>query len=177
MASDLSVAVIDEDAQLRSQLSRLCRDEGWPLATFRTVVDLAAARPSEQRSVVVVEPCLPGSTWYRHLRAICASHQGGRLVVATSSPSAAMMAEAKQLGVAAFLAKPLQRELLKGAILGTSRDWAPPESAALHLVEWEHINKVLRSMKGNMVHTSRVLRISRQGLYEKLNKRPSWHAA
>ena len=181
--SDGRVLIIDDERPFSDALTRELHRVG--LATARADDGAAATallRDLEEPRAIVLEPNLPGISWYQLLHLAARSTAGDRILVVTAFWSAALADEARLLGVKYCLPKPVTAACVRGAISSTEADrsvlpdlqgapW-PAQPTSLALVEWEHLNQTIRRCSGNMSEAARQLGIHRPTLYKKLRKVP-----
>jgi two-component system response regulator FixJ len=110
--SHLSVAVVDDDDAVRDSLRFLLEAAGFSVATYGSAAQFLNEASFENLSCLVVDQHMPGQTGLQlinNLRSL-----GARLPVAliTGSPSADLLRQASELGVAQVLEKPLNDEVL-----------------------------------------------------------------
>ncbi|HTI81157.1 MAG TPA: response regulator [Acetobacteraceae bacterium] len=110
--SHLSVAVVDDDDAVRDSLRFLLEAAGFSVATFGSAAQFLNEASFENLSCLVVDQHMPGLTGLQLINNL--RSQGAKLPVAliTGSPSADLLRQASELGVARVLEKPLNDELL-----------------------------------------------------------------
>jgi two-component system, response regulator RegA len=125
--------------------------------------------------LVILEPSLPGATWYTTLHSVARVAKRCRIVVLTAFPSNALAGEAEDLGVQ-VLRKPIDNDVLVRAVRepevhGDCLSVAE-RRGSLARAEWEYMNDALRACRGNVSSAARQLNIPRQTLYRKLQRYP-----
>ena len=173
------VLLIDDDEVFRATLARDLQQLGVAVAVADdTGSVLPLLRSGYRPRCVVLEPNLPGASWYHLLQLVAESWPDGRIFVVTAFWSRALAEEAAARGAVACLAKPVSsaslRRLLTEELAEPPPDQAPwPERpVSLDLFEWEHVNNTIRQCAGNMSEAARQLGIHRPTLYKKLRKHP-----
>lgn len=128
---------------------------------------------SRSPDVVLLEPNLPGRSWWNLLKHVCGA-TSSKVIVLTSYPSSAMLRCAQSAGAHGFLLKPCGLSELTVALV--EHRWQDfflqQRSQSLAWCEWEHINNVIEIHDGNMSAAAKSLAIPRQTLYRKLRKYP-----
>jgi len=106
------ISIIDDDQAVRDALQRMLRSYGFTTAVFASAEQfLASGHPCEE-ACLILDVRMPGMTGlglYRHLRS-----EGCRIpiILITGSPTTGERESAISLGVASYLAKPLDEHLL-----------------------------------------------------------------
>lgn len=109
------VAIVDDDASTREALARLLRVHGIDSRGYPSARAFLAALPSAMPYCLIVDVNMPGMTGLDLQRELLklGVHIPTIVITAVDDES---VAEAASLGAAAFLAKPLDHDLLIGAI-------------------------------------------------------------
>ena len=109
------VAIVDDDASTREALARLLRVHGIDSRGYPSARAFLAALPSATPYCLIVDVNMPGMTGLDLQRELLklGVHIPTIVITAVDDES---VAEAASLGAAAFLAKPLDHDLLIGAI-------------------------------------------------------------
>lgn len=124
----------------------------------------------------VVDLNLAGESGLRLIPCLLAVDPAIRIVVLTGYASLATAVEAIKLGAINYLSKPADADEVLGALAATTGDAATPISRhplSVNRLEWEHIQRVLRTNDGNISATARQLGMHRRTLQRKLSKRPA----
>ena len=106
------ISIIDDDQAVRDALQRMLRSYGFTTAVFASAEQfLASGHPCEE-ACLILDVRMPGMTGlglYRHLMS-----EGCRIpiILITGSPTTGERESAISLGVASYLAKPLDEHLL-----------------------------------------------------------------
>jgi len=106
------ISIIDDDQAVREALQRMLRSYGFTTAVFASAEQfLASGRPCEE-ACLILDVRMPGMTGlglYRHLIS-----EGCRIpiILITGSPTTGEREHAMSMGVASYLAKPLDEHLL-----------------------------------------------------------------
>jgi two-component system response regulator FixJ len=110
--SHLTVAVVDDDDAVRDSLRFLLEAAGFVVATFGSAAQFLNEASFGDLSCLVVDQHMPGQTGLQLVNSL--RSQGATLPVAliTGSPSADLLRQASELGVARVMEKPLDDEVL-----------------------------------------------------------------
>ena len=110
--SHLKVAVVDDDDAVRDSLRFLLEAAGFSVATYGSAAQFLNEASFENLSCLVVDQHMPGQTGLQLINSL--RSLGARMPVAliTGSPSADLLRQASELGVAQVLEKPLNDEVL-----------------------------------------------------------------
>jgi two-component system response regulator RegA len=179
-----TLLVVDDDTPLRTRLARAFRERGFQV---REASDEAAAlrlAREESPEFAVVDLRMPQGDGLDVVRALKAIDATTKVVVLTGYGSIATALEAVRLGATHYLTKPADVDDLLAAF---ARADAPGEEVprnethpafrapTLARVEWEHIQRVLVDVGGNVSEAARRLGIHRRSLQRKLAKFPVPH--
>lgn len=177
-----SVLIVDDDETFRRRLSRAFARRGFEVreaATGREALALAAEDSPEH---AVIDLRMPGDLdGIRTLEGLLAVDPTTTCVVLTGYGSIATAVEAVRRGAVHYLTKPADvDDLLSAFARGTAADGedatavpTPTAVPTLARVEWEHIQRVLADVGGNVSHAARLLGIHRRSLQRKLSKYPT----
>jgi two-component system response regulator RegA len=178
-----SLLVVDDDEVLRERLVRAFRERGYDsvgVANGDDALALAAADPPE---LAVVDLRMPGRSGLDVVRELIALDPATLVVVLTGYGSIATAVEAIRTGAKHYLTKPADADEILRAFGGDSAS-APsasggeavgasePETPSLARTEWEHIQRVLADVNGNVSEAARRLGLHRRSLQRKLAKYP-----
>jgi two-component system, response regulator RegA len=170
------VLLADDDRMFVSHMHRFLGRYDWRIEIAGSPDEALEALRREPLQIVVLEPNQRGMPWVRFMRGLRSAGPSSSFVVATSFPSAAMAAEASELGVLAFLRKPVEPYAVVRAFScsapAINDEVVLSDEPTLEQHEWEYLNLVLRRCNGNISEASRRLAIPRQTLYYKLRKQP-----
>jgi ActR/RegA family two-component response regulator len=167
-----NVLVADDDTGYARKLSEELRPFGFATAFADSLKSIELALVGGP-SAIVLEPNLPGTSWYAVLDRIKTIGRQGSLVVVTAFHSLALERVSAQAGATAVFSKPVASQLIADALSG-SRYARVSDGKALPLarVEWEYLNQTLVECAGNISQTCDALGIARSTLYRKLRKHP-----
>ena len=165
-----TLLIVDDDAPFRERLVRAMRDRGFDAAgaaDHREAVNLARTDSPELALVDLKLPGESGLDVVRDLKAIDASTV---VVVLTGYGSIATAVESVKLGAASYLTKPADADQIVAAFEGVQP--ADVSVPSLARVEWEHIQRVMTDVGGNVSQAARLLGLHRRSLQRKLSKNP-----
>ena len=177
------ILVVDDEVCFREALVRELEATGLPaIGAAGRPAAAALMRGLHAIRTLILEPNLPGASWYQLLHEAARAVPPGRILVVTAFWSVALADEARLLGVRSCLPKPVAIARLREAVHATDdlpaaladcaeHPW-PERPTSLALVEWEHVNQTIRHCAGNMSAAARQLGIHRPTLYKKLRKVP-----
>jgi two-component system, response regulator RegA len=168
------VLIADDDDSFARRLAAALNDEGYRTESISEGKELLRALHLTQFEALIVEPCLPGASWYSLLEGIRKRDHGVVLIAVTAFPSHALRAQCRRLD-ATILSKPVDCARVIEILHGTRPDEGiEPGSCGrtLAALEWEHINETILESSGNLAEAARRLGIPRQTLYRKLRKHP-----
>jgi two-component system response regulator RegA len=179
-----SLLVVDDDEPLRERLVRAFRDRGYDafgVPSGRQALALAAEDPPE---LAVVDLRMPGESGLDVVRGLLALDPATQIVVLTGYGSIATAVEAMRSGAKNYLTKPADADQILRAFSDVSTQAASTDGASLGAsageigtpslarMEWEHIQRVLADVNGNVSEAARRLGLHRRSLQRKLAKYP-----
>ena len=176
-----SLLVVDDDEILRERMVRAFRERGFDAMGApdgQQALALAAEDPPE---FAVVDLRMPGRPGLEVVRELIALDPATRIVVLTGYGSIATAVEAMRIGAKHYLTKPADADEILRAFEGESPPSAgsPPAptdaelgTPSLARTEWEHIQRVLADVNGNVSEAARRLGQHRRSLQRKLSKYP-----
>lgn len=172
-----SILVVDDDERFRSRLARALKDRGLQVREAADGEEALALAREDSPEYALVDLRMPGASGLSVVRELHEIDPGTRIVVLTGYGSIATALESVRLGAVHYLTKPADVNEILAAF---HRDHeAPsvdldgePEAPSLARVEWEHIQRVLQDVEGNISEAARRLGIHRRSLQRKLAKYP-----
>jgi two-component system response regulator RegA len=180
-----SLLVVDDDEVLRERLVRAFRERGYDsvgVANGDDALALAAADPPE---LAVVDLRMPGRSGLEVVRELITLDPATLVVVLTGYGSIATAVEAIRIGAKHYLTKPADADEILRAFQRDGASDSPagvvatpgggafePETPSLARTEWEHIQRVLADVNGNVSEAARRLGLHRRSLQRKLAKYP-----
>jgi two-component system response regulator RegA len=172
-----SILLVDDEDTFRERLARALRDRGFAVTTagdFRTAVEAAT---NEAPDFAVVDMRMPDTSGFEVVNAIVPLCPDTKIVILTGFGSIASAVDALHRGAHHYLSKPIDADQLTTTLLQLEGDAEPdasPENTTptLARAEWEHIQRVLADVNGNVSQAARRLGIARRTLQLKLKKYP-----
>lgn len=172
-----NVLLIDDDVVFTRVLARALSGRGFAVATAHdsaTALQSLRAQPCEH---IVLDLKLGNENGLALIPQLLTQCPGARILLLTGYASIATAVEAIKRGASDYLAKPVDADQVVQALLGDAGggDEPPPVPdlpPALKRLEWEHIQRVLADVDGNISEAARRLGMHRRTLQRKLAKRP-----
>lgn len=175
-----TVLLVDDDAVLRGRLALAFSRRGFEVREAGDRDAAVASAGDDSPEYAVVDLRLPGEGGLEVVRALHGIDPETRIVVLTGYGSIATALEAVRRGAVHYLQKPADLDELlaafeRGAAPATGPLPVPAldaETPSLARAEWEHIQRVLADVDGNISEAARRLGIHRRSLQRKLQKYP-----
>ena len=165
----------DDDEVFREVLSQSLIRRGFEVMAVADVeegIQLSEARSPEYAVIDLNMPGESGLALVDHLNKL---DNNTRIVVLTGYASIATAVEAIKLGAIHYLAKPADADEIIAALHRDEGDISVPvgeQPMSVRRLEWEHIQKVLTEVDGNVSEAARRLGMHRRTLQRKLQKKP-----
>jgi two-component system response regulator RegA len=170
-----SLLLVDDDATLCHVLSRALESRGFAVVVAHDGASALRLIDEATPEYAVVDMRLPDTSGLRIVERLKAADEHTRVVVLTGYGSIATAVDAIKLGATYYLAKPADASQIVAAFGHVEPD---PDIAlaerplSVDRMEWDHIQRVLSSVDGNISAAARVLHMHRRTLQRKLNKFP-----
>ncbi len=174
-----SVLLVDDDATFRGRLARAFSDRGYEVREAKDVQAAVSLANLESPEHAVVDLKMPGESGLVLVRELHKIDPATKIVVLTGYGSIATALEAIRLGAVHYLQKPADvEEIEAGFRRGEQKDLPLDAELAVAVpslarVEWEHIDRVMADVNGNVSQAARLLGLHRRSLQRKLQKRPA----
>ena len=176
----LSILLVDDDDAFRERLARALRARGFAVSAAGDLSAATAAARSHPHDFAVVDMRMPDASGQEVIDAIVTISPRMKIVILTGYGSIASAVEALHRGAHHYLSKPIDADQLTATLLSMQGQTAPeaitpPPSdgtPSLARAEWEHIQRVLVDVGGNISAAARRLGIARRTLQLKLKKFP-----
>jgi two-component system response regulator FixJ len=104
------IAIVDDDASLRRALARLLRAVGWQAVTFPSAEAFLQAGRQMPLDCLVLDVWLPGMSGVALLEHLVALGSTLPIILITGREDVQMRSHAAQMGVVAYLRKPLDEQ-------------------------------------------------------------------
>lgn len=172
-----SLLLVDDDDAFRDRLARALEARGFAVTAAADLPAAVAAARRQAPDFAVLDMRMPDASGQEVISAIAPLCPETKIVILTGYGSIASAVEALHHGAHHYLSKPIDADELTAALLrieGEVDAAAPPEEATptLARAEWEHIQRVLTDVGGNVSEAARRLGIARRTLQLKLKKYP-----
>ncbi len=176
-----SLLVVDDDDAFRERLRQAFERRGYEVRTAANAADALSQARAESPELAVVDLRMPNGSGLELVRDLKQLDAATRVVVLTGYGSIATAIEAMRLGATHYLSKPATADEVLAAFQGAPAGDTPPVEAAapaadatptLARAEWEHIQRVLGDVGGNVSEAARRLGLHRRSLQRKLQKHP-----
>ena len=175
-----SLLVVDDDEVLRERLVRAFRERGFEATGASNGDQALALAATDPPELAVVDLRMPGRPGLEVVRELLALDPATRIVVLTGYGSIPTAVDAIRIGAKHYLTKPADADEILRALQGQSSPSgsAPAasdgelETPSLARTEWEHIQRVLTDVNGNVSEAARRLGLHRRSLQRKLSKYP-----
>ncbi|ALP52455.1 two-component system response regulator [Candidatus Tenderia electrophaga] len=165
----------DDDEVFAAVLARALARRGYDVELAQDVQTGLRLAQQWLPDYAVIDLNMPDGSGLTLVKQICAQDGEPRVVVLTGYASIATAVEAIKLGAIHYLAKPADADDIVAALHKDTGDTevAVTESPmSVRRLEWEHIQKVLAEVEGNVSEAARRLGMHRRTLQRKLQKRP-----
>jgi two-component system response regulator RegA len=168
-----TLLLVDDDEVLCRRLARALEQRGYAVTVAfdaEQARELARADPPEY---AVVDLRLGDARGLDVVRQLLEIERATRVIVLTGYGSIASAVEAMRLGAVHYLTKPADADEVALALQGsTPENLADAVTPSLARAEWEHIQRVLADVAGNVSEAARRLGLHRRSLQRKLGKLP-----
>lgn len=171
-----SVLVVDDEESFRERLARALAERGFDALGVASGEEAVRQAREESPECAVVDLRRPRRSGLLAVRKPHELDPTTRIVVLTGYGSIATALDAVRSGAVHYLTKPAGIDEIVAAFDhdGSPSSDPPPTSVpSLDRVEWEHIDRVLVSCRGNITQAAALLGLHRRSLQRKLGKRPS----
>ncbi len=161
------ILIVDDDKVFCQALALALRRRGHQVLLAHDVDEGLSEANAFQPDRVVVDLRMPGGSGLDLVKALGEALPDALVVVLTGFGSIATAVEAVKLGAVQYLTKPVAADALLAAFDGV----APGEETqapSLDIVEWEHLQRVLKESGGNISEAARRLGMHRRSLQRKL---------
>jgi FixJ family two-component response regulator len=110
------ISIVDDDASVLRALRRLISTAGFRVETFASAREFLDSGQRDRTACLVLDIHLGGMSGFELQERLAATGSPIRIVLITAHDDAATRERARRSGVAAYLRKPFDEQLLIGAI-------------------------------------------------------------
>jgi FixJ family two-component response regulator len=110
------IFVVDDDLSVRKALKRLLSSAGYEVTTFGSAEEVLTSGRGEMPAALVIDVRMPGLSGLELQRALAASGSRVPVIFITAYRDDQAQTLAHQAGAVAYLEKPVDGEVLLGAI-------------------------------------------------------------
>lgn len=170
-----NLLLVDDDRTLCHVLTRALEARGFAVAAAHDGASALQCIGTIAPEYAVVDLRLPDMSGLKVVEQLKRADENTNIVVLTGYGSIATAVDAVKLGATHYLTKPTDADQIVAAFQHREPDaGVPPAERPLSVdrMEWEHIQRVLSSVDGNISAAARVLNMHRRTLQRKLNKFP-----
>ena len=167
--------LIDDDETFCAVLARALENRGFDVLVAHDGASAARVIDTLAPEYAVVDLRLPDMSGLKLVAQIKSLDENARVVVLTGYGSISTAIDAIRLGATSYLTKPANADDIMAAFAPQGPDFGTtPEFQPLSVerVEWEHIQRVLADLKGNISAAARAMNMHRRTLQRKLGKNP-----
>ena len=173
-----ALLLLEDDEAFRQRLAHALRERGFEVFEASDVSVARSIMCERRFTFAVVDLRLPGGSGLDAVRELAQKDNNIRIVVLTGFGSIASALAALRVGAVDYLTKPASVDQICAALLPSEEgnEALSQEGVgvpSLARVEWEHINRILSEVGGNISKAARLLGIHRRSLQRKLSKFPS----
>lgn len=174
----MKLLIIEDDINLASTLERRLTKQGFKCKVAHNQSDALLIAREHLPNLVLLDMKLGQDNGLMLIKPLRNLLKQSHIVLLTGFASIATAVEAMRLGANDYLTKPIDMvTLLKALNRESSLIEAQTNDVVMspERLEWEHIQQVLHSNKGNISETARQLNMHRRTLQRKLQKKPVQH--
>ena len=171
---DSNLLLVDDDIAFCHAMTWALRGHGFRVEIAHDVGAALQAAKADPPKFAVIDLKMHGESGLTLVPILRALNPSMRILVLTGYASITTAVEAIKLGATHYLAKPADAENVINALNKTSGDAtvnADFGKLSAADFEWEHLQKVLATNRGNISATARELHIDRRTLQRKLARR------
>ncbi len=168
--------IVDDDAIFREVLASALERRGFLVDLAAGLEDGRRLQARERPDHAVVDLNLPDGNGLVLVDEFCRRDPDIRVLILTGYASIATAVEGIKLGAHYYLTKPVDADQIVTALereAGGDPNVPPARTPmSVRRLEWEHIQRVLQEVDGNVSEAARRLGMHRRTLQRKLRKRP-----
>lgn len=110
------ISIVDDDLSVRRALRRLVQSASYAVETFASAREFLDASPPARPACLVLDLCLGGMSGFELQERLAVDGAGIPVILITAHDDAATSERVRQSGVAAYLRKPFDGQMLLDAI-------------------------------------------------------------
>jgi len=170
-----TILLVDDDRTFCAALAGALRRRGHTVLLAHDYDDALSEAQAWSPDRAVIDLRMPGRGGLEVVQALRATLPQLRMVVLTGYGSIATAVEAVKLGATYYLTKPTTADQVVAAFDRKDASVDVPlavKPLSVDRLEWEHIQRVLTNVDGNISAAARALNMHRRTLQRKLNKYP-----
>lgn len=111
-----TIFLVDDDPSVLRALSRVLREEGWRVETFESAEAFLARQDQKAQGCLVLDVTMPGLDGLALQRRLAAAGESLPIVFVSGHGDIPMSVRAIKAGATDFLTKPVEAEVLVGAV-------------------------------------------------------------
>lgn len=170
----MKIVIVDDDEVLLRTLARRLTLYQWQVITYSQPVT-AETLLAEQADVYLLDLRFAQQSGMHFITPLRQQLPACRIILFTGYASIATAVQAIKQGADDYLTKPVDFNVLLGALSQKTSDKTSVATIAEEPLspgemEWEHIQRVLELQQGNISQTARILGMHRRTLQRKLAK-------
>ena len=171
-----TILVCDDNADILVAMQYALTDSFDRILTLDNPEDLLRTMAIEHVDIVLLDMNFSlgnnsGREGLHWLQALRAAHPDVPVVMLTAYGDVPLAVRALKSGAADFITKPWDNDQLNFLLRSVLK--AQESLAPLDVVEMEHIRRAVDRADGNLTAAAKMLGLTRQTLYNKLNRRPT----
>jgi two-component system response regulator RegA len=170
---DRSLLLLDDDAALRTRLSRALEQRGFEVELADSVAEAIRHSKARPPAFAVCDMRLGDGAGLEVVEAVRKVRPDSRIIMLTGYGNIATAVAAVKAGAIDYLPKPADADDVVNALLARPSESArPPENPmSADRVRWEHIQRIYELCNNNVSETARRLNMHRRTLQRILSKR------
>ena len=171
-ADDRHLLIVDDDAPLRSRLSRAMEKRGFTVVGTASVAESMEAIAIKPPGFAVIDMRLEDGNGLSIVPVLRDARPDCRIVMLTGYGNIATAVSAIKAGAVDYLPKPADADQVAAALTAHEGSLPPPPENPMSAdrVRWEHIQRVFEQCDRNVSETARRLNMHRRTLQRILNK-------
>ena len=169
----MKLLIVEDDIAYGQIIARRMKKHGFTTQSVNKANEVLIVARTFLPEFVLLDMKLETENSLPLIKPLRALLPSSSIVLLTGFASIATAVEAIRLGATDYLAKPADTKTIINTLLGNKQKVAIEEQPlSSEQLEWEHIQQVLKSNKGNVSETARQLGMHRRTLQRKLQKKP-----